>query len=291
MDLLQLRYFQTVARLEHMTHAAQELHIPQPALSKTISNLEKKLGYSLFDRRKKNIYLNEYGKIFLESVDKILAELDNVQCKLNDLSKKKSGDVKLAIFAASNLIPDILSSFHKLHPNINFSLIQHNSNLIIENDFDLCISTSQDKLDDNYTVIPLIKEEIFLSVPLTHTLAKRNSIKLIEIENDNFISLKKGKELRNITDDFCNSSGFSPNIIFESDDPSIVRELIKSGQGVAFIPEVSWGGTIGDSMKLLHIDEPACNRTISLIIKNNQYTPQAVSLFRDFIIEYFSKFR
>lgn len=291
MDLLQLRYFQTVARLEHMTHAAQELHIPQPALSKTISNLEKKLGHSLFDRRKKNIYLNEYGKIFLESVDKILNELENVQYKLDDLSKKKSGDVKLAVFAASNLIPDILSSFHKLYPNINFSLIQHNSNSIIENDFDLCISTSQDTLNNNYTVIPLIKEEIFLSVPLTHLLAKRNSLKLIEAENDNFISLKKGKELRNITDNFCNFSGFSPNIIFESDDPSTVRELIKSGQGVAFIPEVSWGGTIGDSMKLLHIDEPTCSRTISLIIKNNQYMPQAVSLFRDFIIEYFLKLK
>ena len=41
MELLQLKYFQTVARLEHMTKAAEELHIAQPSLSKTIARLER----------------------------------------------------------------------------------------------------------------------------------------------------------------------------------------------------------------------------------------------------------
>ncbi|WP_144053543.1 LysR family transcriptional regulator [Clostridium saccharoperbutylacetonicum] len=50
MDLLQLQYFKTVARLGHMTHTAEELHVAQPALSRTISKLEKELGVTLFDR-------------------------------------------------------------------------------------------------------------------------------------------------------------------------------------------------------------------------------------------------
>jgi DNA-binding transcriptional LysR family regulator len=54
-ELSQLRYFQTTAYLEHMTRAADELHIAQPALSKTISLLEKELGTLLFDRRGKHI--------------------------------------------------------------------------------------------------------------------------------------------------------------------------------------------------------------------------------------------
>ena len=51
MELLQLKYFQTVARLEHMTKAAEELHIAQPSLSKTIARLEKDLGVPLFDAK------------------------------------------------------------------------------------------------------------------------------------------------------------------------------------------------------------------------------------------------
>lgn len=289
MELLQLKYFQTVARLEHMTHAAEELHIPQPALSKTISLLEKELGVLLFDRRGKYIYLNEYGRTFLKGVDQALTALDNVKHELNDLSGKEFGDIKLVILSASPLIPDLLASFRKQHPHINFNLIQHFSNSVSATDFDLCISSSPLKLD-NTTTIPLITEEIFLAVPLDHPLAKRESIKLIEAANDDFISLKRGKDLRKITDAFCNYSGFSPNIIFESDDPSTVRGLIKASQGIAFMPSISWGGSTGTSMKLLHIEEPICERTISLTFKTERYLPHAACLFREFTIDYFAKF-
>ena len=50
MDFLQLKYFQEVAKHQHLTKAAQALNVSQPALSKTISKLEMRLGYQLFDR-------------------------------------------------------------------------------------------------------------------------------------------------------------------------------------------------------------------------------------------------
>jgi DNA-binding transcriptional LysR family regulator len=288
MELLQLKYFQTVARLEHMTRAAEELHIPQPALSKTISLLEKELDVLLFDRRGKYIYLNEYGKTFLKRVDQALTALENGKNELNDLSGKTFGDIKLVILSASSLIPELLASFHKIHPNINFNLIQHFSNSVSPADFDLCIYSSALKLD-NHNNIPLITEEIFLAVPSEHRLAKRDGIKLHEAANDDFISLKRGKDLREITDTFCKYSGFTPNVIFESDDPATVRGLIKAGQGIAFIPEVSWGGTTGSSMTLLHIEEPICERTISLASTAERYLPHAARLFRQFTIDYFTK--
>ncbi len=71
MELLQLKYFQTVARLEHMTKAAEELHIAQPSLSKTIARLEKDLGVPLFDRQGRQITLNSFGKVFLKRVERI----------------------------------------------------------------------------------------------------------------------------------------------------------------------------------------------------------------------------
>ena len=58
MELLQLRYFKRVAELQHMTKAAEEFHIAQPSLSKTIRLLEDELGTELFDRKGKYIVLN-----------------------------------------------------------------------------------------------------------------------------------------------------------------------------------------------------------------------------------------
>lgn len=288
MELLQLKYFQTVARLEHMTRAAEELHIPQPALSKTISHLEKELNVLLFDRRGKYIYLNEYGKAFLKRVDEALTSLENGKHELIDLSGKTFGDIKLVILSASSLIPELLSSFRKHYPHINFNLIQHFSNSVSPTDFDLCISSSALKLN-NTNNIPLINEEIFLAVPAEHPLATRSSIRLNEVANDDFISLKRGKDLREITDAFCKYSGFTPNVIFESDDPATVRGLIRANQGIAFVPEISWGGSTGSSMTLLHLEEPICERTISLTFTPERYLPQAARLFRQFTIDYFAK--
>lgn len=288
MELLQLKYFQTVARLEHMTRAAEELRIPQPALSKTISLLEKELGVLLFDRRGKYIHLNQYGKTFLTRVDQALGALEDGKQELNDLAGKTFGEVKLAVLAASNLLPDLLASFRKEHPHINFNLIQHFSNSAARPDFDLCISSPPVNLEGNNN-IPLISEEIFLAVPAEHPLAKRGSIKLNEVAGDDFISLKRGKVLREITDTFCKYAGFTPHVVFESDDPATVRGLIKAGQGIAFIPAITWGGSTGSSMVLLHIEEPICKRTLSLTYTEERYLPQAARLFRQFAIDYFAK--
>ncbi len=75
MELSQLAYFRAVARTEHFTRAAEELHITQPSLSKAIANLEGELGVPLFDREGKRVRLNPYGAAFLERVEQISCTL------------------------------------------------------------------------------------------------------------------------------------------------------------------------------------------------------------------------
>ncbi len=66
MDLLQLKYFQVAAQLEHMTRAAERLSIAQPSLSQSIAKLEEELGVPLFDRQGRRIQLNQFGRVFLK---------------------------------------------------------------------------------------------------------------------------------------------------------------------------------------------------------------------------------
>src|SRR5256886_1659607 len=103
MDLLQLHYFRTVARLEHMTRAAEELLIAQPALSQTIARLEDDLGVPLFDRLGRRIRLNLFGRAFLGRVERIFAELDQGQRELADLAGGEQGQVDLALGAATHI--------------------------------------------------------------------------------------------------------------------------------------------------------------------------------------------
>ena len=76
MNLYHLRYFVTLAHLEHYTKAAENLSITQPSLSHAISLLENELGVALFEKEGRNIVLTKYGKIFLKDVEKLLEILD-----------------------------------------------------------------------------------------------------------------------------------------------------------------------------------------------------------------------
>ncbi|MFQ9749348.1 MAG: LysR family transcriptional regulator [Anaerobutyricum soehngenii] len=77
MNLFHLRYFETLARTEHYSKAAEILSITQPSLSYAISTLESELGIQLFEKRGRNIVLTKYGKAFYSNVKEILASLDN----------------------------------------------------------------------------------------------------------------------------------------------------------------------------------------------------------------------
>ena len=79
MQIHQLEQFCAIARIEHMTKAAAELHVSQPTLSLNISRLEDELGTELFDRSGRNIRLNEYGTTFLYHVERILDELETAK--------------------------------------------------------------------------------------------------------------------------------------------------------------------------------------------------------------------
>ena len=121
MDLLQLRYFRTVARLEHMTRAAQELYISQSSLSKTITHLERELGVSLFDRQGRQVRLNQYGKAFLRRVEQVFTVLDDGQRELADLAAGKQGQVALASMNVY-LLPGLLQAFRERYPGITIRL-------------------------------------------------------------------------------------------------------------------------------------------------------------------------
>ena len=123
MDLLQLRYFQTVARTEHMTKAAQELFIAQPSLSKTIRRLEKEIGVPLFDRQGRSIKLNQFGKAFLGHLDTLFRELEEGQREVRDMAGLENGEVSLAA-TSLHWLPELLHRFQLLHPAVHFNLSQ-----------------------------------------------------------------------------------------------------------------------------------------------------------------------
>jgi DNA-binding transcriptional LysR family regulator len=293
MDLQQLKYFQTIARLQNMSRAAEELYVAQPSLSRAIARLEDELGAPLFDRLGRQIRLNQLGRVFLRRVEQAFAELEEGKREIADMAGLEQGQISLAVLytVGAQLLPEMLGAFRKDHPAIRFQLSQNASSVIIsqlrKGEIDLCISFPRPEQAD-IGWAPLRTEEIFLAVPPTHRLAGRASIYLSEVAQEPFVSLKREYGLRQMTDHFCQQAGIEPTITFEGDELVMVRGLVAAGLGVAFIPALALRNASEPTVSCLRIADFPCQRTIGLAWLQERYLAASVQLFRQFVIAYFA---
>ncbi|HHX59367.1 MAG TPA: LysR family transcriptional regulator [Epulopiscium sp.] len=287
MELLQLRYFCTVAQMESITNAAKFLNISQPSLSKTIINLEREIGAPLFDRLSRRIYLNAKGKQFYEKVRDGLELIDNAQNQLNNTSMKPSGEIKIFVLAASSLIPDMIAGFVINLPQIKINLYQqicHDLHFSDEYDF----SISATPMDYSHLdVYPLLSEEIVLAVPIDHPLSTQDEIKLSEAADYNFIAFSKGPSIRVLSDSLCYMAGFAPKIVFESDGINTLFTMIEAGLGISLLPAETHRKIDTNKIKLLRISEPFASRTVNLAWRSEKYMTSACMLFKQHCIDFF----
>jgi LysR family transcriptional activator of glutamate synthase operon len=290
MELLQLHYFRTVARLEHVTRAAEELRVAQPALSKTIARLEAELGVLLFERRGRRVALNTYGQAFLRHVERVFIEIEAGRQELADLAGLEHGTVTVAA-TTLRLLPDLLGAFRDRYPGVNFRLSQASTAemqaWLVSGEIDLCLASAP-IAGPGIRAVALFTEDILLAVPPRHRLAGRGRIPLGDVAAEPFISAKQGYWSRDLTDAACRQAGFIPHIICEGDEPGALRSLVAAGLGVAFLPTSSQRAGAEPEVAWLHITEPVCQRTVSLVWREDRYLSAAVRRFRQFAVEYFA---
>lgn len=290
MELLQLKYFQKVARMEHLSKAAEELHIAQPALSKTIARLEKDLGVPLFDRKKRQIKLNSFGYTFLKQVDIALSALEEGKRQIEDQAGLES---RRAVLSSTDHKCDaiLVSSFLSIFPETNLHIKQspsdeENLKLLQDGEIDFFITSGPIK-QKGIEKIPFLTEEIFLAVPPNHQLAKRSGIHLSEVVDESFINLKATDHFRELTNQFCMDAGFEPNITCEVDELRAIDSFVQAGIGIAFMTKDAMEKD--SSTILLPIEQPICQRTFHLVWIENRHLSEAARSFRDFLIEYYAE--
>ena len=287
MDIHALTYFKKVAELQHFTRAAEELRVAQPSLSRTIAALETELGVKLFDRVGKNIVLNRFGEILLRHTNNILQELQDIRTELLEERQEGGRTVTISLYAASKLLPQLVTAFKAEYPAIRLQIIQEDLNKVGERERDISIFSSiQPAGGENSRM--LIEEELLMALPEDSPLARESALDLRDAANMEFICLHKGKSLRTITDMYCQIAGFSPSVVLECDSPETVRELICAGMGISFVPSITWGGMDTRNIVLRPLSFPNCKRYINLSWRKRGYLSPAVLLFRDFVEDYFA---
>lgn len=281
MTLTQLTYFQTVAKYRHMTRAAEALKVAQPAVSKTIKDLETELKTPLFSRTGNTIYLNQCGQILLKYTEQIFDCFNNIHTEIQAAKENLLKSVTFFSQVTTKFLPHILVSFRNSYPDANVTLV------LDENKADVKLLCTTLPREDSHSVT-LMKERLLLAVQSGHAIARRASVNLDMLKDMDFIRLSGHKSSPCQLKQYCELSGFTPNIVLESDNISIVREMVESGFGVALIPEQFHRQMEFGNIKLLNIDNPECVRYYVLSWKEEKHMEQAMSVFIEHLKHYFT---
>ncbi len=120
MELQQLKYFKTVAEIGKISEAAEALFISAPALSTSISRLEKELGVQLFDRTNNRIALNTQGEIFLRHTNTVFDTLQNAKKELRESLLQQGPHISLLSVNTAMWV-NLITAFLSEHPQYTLS--------------------------------------------------------------------------------------------------------------------------------------------------------------------------
>lgn len=293
MELLQLKYFQVAAKIQNFSQAAEQLNITQPSLSITISHLEHELNAKLFDRKGRNIELNEVGLAFLDRVNRVFCELESAKNEIIDITGKQSNHISL-MTTNPRLLSGVLKQYLMLHSNVVINqkceVYKIAEKQLQSGEIDLCLTVPVVK-GTNIECKILKEDEVVLVVPNNHRFAGRASIRLNEVAEDSFITLAHDYSFRTITDSICQSAGFSPRIAFEVDDV-LMEEMLELERGIALLPlyliKRPHFGT--RNLSMLKIEEPDTRISIGLSWLKSKHLSHTSRCFREYLIENYSNY-
>lgn len=291
MELLQLRYFQTVATTGNMSKAADILYVSQPNLSISITHLEEDLGVPLFDRRRGKIVLNENGKRFLKSVNQALSILDSAA---HSFKREESEKMTLSLSLMSDE-HELLKEFVKAHPEINISSQTLNQtasvNALHNQEIDLAMMTI-DPFDTQIGFEKIYEGEFALLLSDAHPLAAKEKVSYSDLADEELVmdsTLTDIELFRNST----LKRGLTPMIRHEVHQLPLLIAMVQSGQFLSSLPSIKY------KELFLHsdADHVVCRRFVErsptaymgVAWKQNTPLSKAALLFISFARDYFRR--
>ncbi len=290
-----MQYFMEVAKREHVTEAANVLHVAQSSVSRQILNLENELGVDLFIREGRSVRLTPIGRIFLDRVTQAMNLIHEAEQEVKEYLEPEKGTVRIAfpISLAAHVLPTAIYAFRKRYPEAKFQMKQALYHDLIEGvingEFNLAMIAPVPKEEKKIKKKILFTENIVVLLPIQHRLADRSAIQLRELKDDSFVTLPEGTIFRKIMLHACSELGFSPHIAFEGDDIDALKGLVSAGLGVALMPEVTLVDNIPQSTVKIPLVDPGVTRTIGVICPTQRKLLPTEQLFYQFLSEFYAQ--
>ena len=251
MELRHLRYFVSVGEEQHFGRAAARLHVAQPAVSRQIQDLEREIGFLLFDRLPRGVRLSAAGKLFLSDARRILQDVDEAKRRAERIALGKAGTLRIGIALALSwhgMVVESFREFRRRQPDaelvLHHLLSIHQVEAVLSGRLDAGFAAAITPWNKDLAHWEFAQDRILLAVPKGHPLTKRGTIHLRDLRDMPFIWFQRSA---NPTFDDqlmreCARGGLgTPRIVQQATDRDTVLSLVQHRIGIAWMTEsIRW---------------------------------------------------
>ena len=251
MNILHLKYAVEIAKTGSLNKAAENLYLTQSALNQQLLKIERELGTGLFRRTKTEMSPTQAGEIYLKGAREMLRTKSRTYAEISDLTGSYKGTLSIGMtpVRGPDMFVHVYPRFHKKYPHmvvVPYELnIYRMQPLIARGDIDFGFMTLFPDQEAQNAYETLFEEEILLAVPaslaVTGVLEAKESayprLSLSELANHPFILLRKETTMRPSIDAAFREKGIAPHVLFETQNPSTILEMVRAGISCGIVAE------------------------------------------------------
>ena len=272
MEFRHLRYFLAVADALHFTKAAEGLPVSQPALSAQVKQLEQEVGVPLFDRVGRSVQLTRAGAIFREHARRALREMELAQVAIAEAEDLQRGTLTVGVVQTVNayLVPEIVSRFSTLHPQVGLKLDELSGPDIeagvMSGLLDVGIGfvpVASDRIESQ----PLFEEDFVFIVSPRHRFAKRRYLSLSALAEESLILLPSIFCTRRLVIASFEQAGIQPKIIVEMNSIEGILATVLASKLATILPRLALGLEHNNALRGIPLKKPTPRRGVGLLWK------------------------
>lgn len=279
MQLKQLMYVhEIVERGFKVGEAAVALHTSQPSVSRQVQALENELGVMIFVRQNKRFLgLTKPGAEVLKIARRVLRDTDNLRHVGEEYTDQASGSLTVSTShtQARYVLPRVIQAFAALHPNVTVILRQgpplHTAQWVHDGQADLSISPDATEPVPDVVLLPCYEHQKIVLVPVKHPLLAKKPLTLKALAEYPLITYDTKFVTSAYVANAFAAEKLVPKIVLTATDVDVMKTYVKSGLGVAIVPELAYDRKEDRALRAIdarHIFAPS---RISIGIAKNGY--------------------
>lgn len=274
--LKQITYMLAVAKTLHFKKAAELCAVSQSALSTAIIEMEKQLGFQVFERDNKKVLLTPVGALVLEKARQIKVLMEDLQQFGQAVSSPLSYPMSLGVIPTIGpyLLPIVMPAVRKNYPDFKLSIKEDQSKVLVNKvrlgELDTAILALPYDIE-GLLAFEFWQEDFYWITHRENRFAKNKEISSAELSESHLMLLEDGHCLKDHALAACKLPTNENDITMSSTSLNTLVQMVAGRMGTTLVPEMSLDQLLsGNSeLKAVHLNEPGPHRTLAFITRPN----------------------